>query len=160
MILFTQENAQKILRDMKDMTRRLGEKRWNIGAFHQLKTGFRKNDVFAGAIIVSAEQEALGQISDSDIQREGYKTRSEFLRDFLRINRQGYNLDSPVWIVIFEKKGMMQISRHGQIVGLLEYNDPLLADFAASRDHQLKPVLVDRTRMQPHLECSLKAIRG
>ena len=40
MILFQEEHVQPILDGHKTQTRRLGKKRWNVGAVHQCKLNY------------------------------------------------------------------------------------------------------------------------
>lgn len=127
MILFKQYHKELILNFIKDITRREGEKRWNEGAFHQFKTGFRVNDVFAGARILKVYEEALGDISDEHVQREGYESRKQYFEAYRSINKLTViNLDKLVWVVIFNVSGLMQITIRNGIVGLVEYDDPIL----------------------------------
>jgi hypothetical protein len=129
MILFKEFHVPLILALVKDVTRREGEKRWNEGSFHQLKTSFRPADVFAGAKIHKVYQEALGDISDEHVQREGYETREQYFEAYRSINNLTVvNLDKPVWVVVFNVMGLMQVTIRDGIVGLLEYDDPILGN--------------------------------
>ena len=87
MILFKNYHVPLILNFVKDITRREGKKRWNEGAFHQLKTSYRPDDVFAGARIHKVYEEALGDISDEHVQREGYETRQQYFEAYRTINK-------------------------------------------------------------------------
>ena len=125
MILYKNYHVPLILDLTKDITRRGGKKRWNIGAFHQFKTGFKSNDVFAGARIEDVYEQALGDISSQHVLREGYQTREEYFEAYRSINRLVVmNLDMLVWVVEFTVMGLMEVSSDNQIDALLEYDDP------------------------------------
>jgi len=127
MILFKVRHVPLILNLVKDVTRREGKKRWNEGAFHQLKTGFRANDVFAGARILKVSEEALGDISEEHVQREGYESKRQYFEAYRIINKLTVvNLDKPVWVVVFNLSGLMEITIRNATVGLLEYDDPII----------------------------------
>ena len=130
MILFKKYHVPLILDLTKDVTRRQGKKRWNIGAFHQLKTGFDCDRVFAGAKIDDVYDEKLGDISGEHVLREGYQTQTEYFDAFLRINGlKVINLDMIVNVVEFTVMGLMEITRSVEgrsVVALVEYDDPLL----------------------------------
>lgn len=145
MLLFKQYHVPLILNLVKDVTRREGKKRWNEGSFHQLKTGFRANDVFAGARIHKVWEEALGDITDDHVQREGYESKRQYFEAYRRINKLTVvNLDKPVWVVVFNLMGLMQITIRNSIVGLVEYDDPILGNM-----HSAGVFKKDLYRMKP-----------
>lgn len=129
MILFKKYHIPLILDLTKDITRREGKKRWNIGSFHQLKTGFRRDLVFAGARIDDVYEEKLGDISSQHVLREGYETKREYFEVYRRINKLVLvNLDRLVWVIEFTVMGLMEIKRKhdDRVIGLIEYDDPVL----------------------------------
>ena len=92
MILFRPEHVQPILDGTKTQTRRLGSKRWRVGAIHQARTHmFKPETTFANLEILEVREERLTDISDADVRAEGYDDREAFIRAFCRINN--------LWIV-------------------------------------------------------------
>lgn len=101
MILFKPEHVEPILNGTKTQTRRLGKKRWNVGAVHQART--RMLDAascFASLRILAVEQEPLGWVDDYGAKLEGYESRDHYLAAWNRINGDT-KLDTPVWVVEF-----------------------------------------------------------
>lgn len=104
MLIFQQEHVAPILCGTKTQTRRLGKKRWIIGATHRLmRTMFGKP--FGVVRIVDVRREYLTRITDADVKAEGYEDREAYIEAFRRINR----IDSAtslrgldVWAVEFE----------------------------------------------------------
>lgn len=106
MILFKLEHVSMILERRKTQTRRLGKKRWNVGAVHQAKTKLF-GEPFARLRIVAVRQEPLDEISEDDARREGYANSGEYLGAFRKINWAGAAdahryWTRPVWVVDFE----------------------------------------------------------
>lgn len=82
-------------------TRRVGKKRWNVGAIHQVKTGFRKDDRFGSVKILDVTREPLCMITEEDARAEGYDS----VREYREIFRKIYGMWKPglnVWVVDFE----------------------------------------------------------
>lgn len=118
MILFREEHRQPILDDSKTQTRRLGKRRWNVGAIHQCYTRpawVKPNPgtPFARVEIAAVRRERLGDISLEDARREGYASPAEYFKAFAAINGQTvpgpaddktfYN--QSVWVVDFWRVG-------------------------------------------------------
>lgn len=110
MILFKPEHVAPILASTKTQTRRMGKKRWNVGAVHQAKTRLFGVEPFAHLRILEVRYEMLGFTSEADARAEGYATVSEFVGAFLRINGMD-PAEAPlpgllkmmyVWVVRFE----------------------------------------------------------
>jgi len=108
MILFKAEHVQPILDRVKTQTRRLGKKRWNVGAVHQCKTNYVR-PCFARVRIKRVWQERLGAISHADANTEGYRNAHEYLLAFHEINRVPLVAEtrvkienSLVWVVDLE----------------------------------------------------------
>ncbi|OFW99254.1 MAG: hypothetical protein A3E78_11750 [Alphaproteobacteria bacterium RIFCSPHIGHO2_12_FULL_63_12] len=106
MILFKPQHVEKILRGEKTQTRRLGKKRWNVGAVHQAKTKLF-GEPFARLRITGVRQEPLDEISEEDARREGYANSHEYLGAFRKINLAGAAdahryWTQLVWVVDFE----------------------------------------------------------
>ena len=104
MILFQDEHVQPILRGRKTQTRRMGKKRWNIGAVHLAKTQMLSTFYFAKIKIRNVRKERLGDMSELDALKEGGYTIEEYKRVFDRINKKngGYDPDLMVWVIDFE----------------------------------------------------------
>ena len=108
MILFKPEHAPLILSGRKTQTRRLGKKRWRIGALHKCYTRppfcTPPGQPFATVRIEDVRWERLANISDKDVRAEGYATRGEYFEVFRRINGIGevwHMRDYGVWRVSF-----------------------------------------------------------
>ena len=102
MILFRQEHVDPILRGEKVQTRRLGKKRWNVGAVHQCQTRLFDNaSVFAMVEIVDVHQEPLRDISHDDAVAEGYTGIGTYLTAFYAINKMATDANPLVWVVTF-----------------------------------------------------------
>ncbi len=104
MILFRPEHVAPILEGRKTQTRRLGSKRWNIGAIHQCTTNrVKPESTFARVRILDVRQELLAGISEAAVRAEGYSDREEFFAVFCDINPgMPEELDEDVWVVEFE----------------------------------------------------------
>lgn len=103
MILFKPEHVEPILAGRKTQTRRLGDKRWNVGMFHQARTTMFGGEPFAYLRIVAVRRERLLYISEDDARAEGYSSPAEYLAAFKRI----FKIDvipasTLVWVVCFE----------------------------------------------------------
>lgn len=102
MILFREEHVAPILSGRKTQTRRLGERRWNVGATHQCKTKLFGGEPFARVYITRVRKTGLHDLPQRDIHAEGYSTRKEFIAVWERINGVGSWKDNPdVWVVEF-----------------------------------------------------------
>jgi len=103
MILFKPEHIAPILAKTKTQTRRLGKKRWNVGAVHQCQTRMLDNgSVFAHVRITGVRQEQLRSISHDDAVAEGYTGIGTYLTAFYEINRMATDADPLVWVVTLE----------------------------------------------------------
>ena len=81
MILFKPEHVPMILSGRKTQTRRLGKKRWRVGAIHQCKTSLF-GESFARVRIRGVCREPLREISVADCFAEGYASHEQFFRKF------------------------------------------------------------------------------
>lgn len=109
MLLFKSEHVEPILGGRKTQIRRLGKKRWNVGAIHQAKRNYHKSGLFALIEILDVSRERLYDISDSDAIDEGYQGRIDYLMAFARISKlkmSSSNFDWAknilVWVVRFK----------------------------------------------------------
>lgn len=101
MILFKPYYIEPILAGRKTQTRRLGEKRWNVGATHQLRTRMLdKGSTFAVARIVQVRRQLLFDTTAEEAYAEGYDSVPDFIAEFARINKS-VTRDLEVWVVEF-----------------------------------------------------------
>lgn len=105
MILFKPEHVELILSGRKTQTRRMGKKRWNVGAVHQARTRMMDADsTFARLRIVAVRREMLGMMTEADARAEGYSDLGDYFGAFCRINHVGPASSIgglPVWVVEF-----------------------------------------------------------
>jgi hypothetical protein len=106
-ILFKPEHVPMISCGQKTQTRRLGKRRWNVGAVHACYTRppFAKGgaEPFCRVRITGVYQQRLGDMSSWEAQEEGYDNVGAFVDVWERIN--GKNSWAPglmVWVVRFE----------------------------------------------------------
>jgi hypothetical protein len=103
MILFRKEHVAPILAGTKTQTRRLGRKRWNVGAIHQCQTRMLDNaSVFAHVRILEVHGDWLRNISHDDAVAEGYTGIGTYLYAFSEINKMATDANPAVWVVRFE----------------------------------------------------------
>jgi hypothetical protein len=104
MILFKQvlRHPEMILKGNKTQTRRIGSKRWNVGAVHLAKTQMLSTEYFAKILITGVKQERLGDISLEDAQKEGYESIEEYIDIWKFINKGIWNPKLIVWVIDFE----------------------------------------------------------
>lgn len=101
MILFKPEHVCMILDGTKTQTRRLGKRRWNVGANHQCRTQLF-GEPFAQVHILNVRQERLGDMHPFDIEAEGY-AGEDYKAAWNRINpKTPWDEDLVVWVVTFE----------------------------------------------------------
>lgn len=102
MILFKPEHVGPILSGEKTQTRRLGKKRWNVGAVHQCNTKMF-GEPFSRVHILDVYQEKLGHISPDSIAKEGYGGE-DYKAAWDRINpKTPWDDELIVWVVTFER---------------------------------------------------------
>jgi len=117
MILFRPEHVAPILAGHKTQTRRLGKRRWRVGAVHGCYTRppYAKGgaEPFGWVLILDVRRERLCDISVADVVAEGYANTFGFFKAFCRISKRlaadcrrnclGCELANPeVWVVEFE----------------------------------------------------------
>lgn len=100
MILFKPEHVDLILAGEKTETRRLGKKRWNVGAVHLCGTKLF-GGTFARVKILDVYEERLGDMGQTDIAAEGYAGK-DYKAAWERINKKPWDDDEVVWVVMFE----------------------------------------------------------
>jgi len=88
MLLFKKEHIFPILLGKKIQTRRVWKKpRANIGTIHLAKTGMLEKRYFAKLEITNVFMEKIGDISEIDSIKEGYKGKEVYLNKFFAINK-------------------------------------------------------------------------
>jgi uncharacterized protein YqfB (UPF0267 family) len=104
MILFKQvlRHPEMILRGQKTQTRRIGTKRWNVGAVHLAKTQMLSKQYFSKIRITNIREERLGYITLEDAQKEGCKSVEEYIDIWKWINKGVWDPELIVWVIDFE----------------------------------------------------------
>lgn len=104
MILFKKvlRHPEMILRGQKTQTRRVGSKRWNVGAVHLAKTQMLSTEYFAKIRILNVREERLGDITLEDAQKEGYSSVEEYIDIWKFINKGVWDPELIVWVIDFE----------------------------------------------------------
>ena len=104
MMLFKPEHVPLILSGRKTQTRRLGKKRWNVGAIHQCQTKMLRNDsVFAHVRILDVSRsDPIASLSDEAVYAEGYDEWRDFWSVWCAINGGGSSPSATPWVVEFE----------------------------------------------------------
>ena len=103
MILFKPEHVEPIRMGRKTQTRRLGKKRWNVGAVHQARTRMMDaSSCFAFLEIGSYYLQELHAIQPYEAWAEGYESIEAYRVEWNRINGEGSWLLNPdVHVVCF-----------------------------------------------------------
>ena len=106
MLLFKPEHADMILSGQKVQTRRLGKKRWKVGAVHACYTRppFARGGAapFCRVRIVDVVKQPLGSMSLWEAKAEGYDNVGAFIDAWERINgKNSWAPRLPVWVVSF-----------------------------------------------------------
>lgn len=104
MILFKEvlRHPEMILKGNKTQTRRIGTKRWNVGAVHLAKTQMLSKQYFAKILIIGVKQERLGDMTLEDAKKEGCKSVEEYIDIWKFINKGVWNPELIVWVIDFE----------------------------------------------------------
>ena len=101
MILFKPYHVPLILSGRKTQTRRLGKKRWNVGAVHQAKVSYMAKP-FASIKVKMLWKEKLGQINHVGAIAEGYDDVNAYLEAFEKIYGAA-DMQQEVWVLVFER---------------------------------------------------------
>ena len=107
MILFKPEHALLILGGRKTQTRRVGKRRWNVGAVHACYTRppFAKGgaEPFCRVLVKDVRRsEPLASLTDADVYAEGYDSWPDFWAVWCAINGGGSSPTATPWVVEFE----------------------------------------------------------
>lgn len=109
MILFKPEHVAPILAGTKTQTRRIGKRRWKVGAIHACYTRppFAKGgaDPFCRVRITDVGAQPLLLMTPQDAVAEGYRTLAEYRDVFCDIyGEEAYRRYTyhPLWVVCFE----------------------------------------------------------
>ena len=88
MILFTKENAQKVVDGTKTQTRRFWKnQRMSSGKHYYAQTSLKPKDRFARLLCLDCWQWDGETISDQDAIAEGYSSGQEFLSVYNQLNK-------------------------------------------------------------------------
>lgn len=105
MLLFKQRHVGPILSGAKTVTRRVGGRRWKVGAVHQCytKPPFSKggSKPFAAIRIMDVEWQSLGRMKELDAKAEGCSSLADF-RQAWRDMHGWWDAQAAVWVVRFE----------------------------------------------------------
>jgi hypothetical protein len=99
MALFKRRLIPMVLSGVKTQTRRIHKRRWIIGHTYKIKDQYCSKGL--GTIkITRAFKQRLGDISEQDAQKEGFKNRTEFIDAWNTINGS-WNPDTIVTVYEF-----------------------------------------------------------
>lgn len=102
MMLFKKEFIPHIVgqaEPKKTATRRLGKRRWNIGAIHTFKTNYNNDSIFARGKILAVYPQNLFDMNEDDAFKEGFWSLKDFKKAWIKIN--GSWVNKRVWVVDF-----------------------------------------------------------
>ena len=102
MLLYKEKFIPHILGEvdpLKVTTRRLGNRRWNVGAIHTFKTNYYSDSAFAKGKILNVYWQNLFDMTDDDAFREGFWSLEDFKKTWININGNWTN--TGVWVVDF-----------------------------------------------------------
>ena len=100
MALFKRSLIPLILSGQKTQTRRAHKRRWIIGHTYKIKDPYLSKGIGTIKITRSFKQR-LGDISEQDAQKEGFKDRTEFMQAWIKINKGAWNPDTIVTVYEF-----------------------------------------------------------
>ena len=111
MLLFKPEHIDPILgktKWLKTATRRIGNRKYNVGVTHQCKTSFYVT-AFASIRILRVYEQRLGDMTEEDAHREGYDSVKTYRKAFNRVFRahtwepEPWDDDRVVKVIEFER---------------------------------------------------------
>jgi hypothetical protein len=89
-----------VLSGVKTQTRRIHKRGWVIGHTYKIKDTYYCKGL--GTIkITRCFKQRLGDISEIDVQKEGFKDRAEFMQAWIKINKGAWNPDVIVTVYAF-----------------------------------------------------------
>jgi hypothetical protein len=100
MALFKRCLIPLILSGQKTQTRRAHKRGWIIGHTYKIKDQYLSKGLGTIKITRSFKQR-LGDISEQDGQKEGFKNRAEFIQTWIKINKGVWNPDQIVTVYEF-----------------------------------------------------------
>jgi hypothetical protein len=99
MALFKRKLIPLVLSGVKTQTRRIHKRSWVIGHTYKIKDSYYCKGL--GTIkITRAFKQRIGDISEQDVQKEGFKNREEFIQTWININK-AWNPDLIVTVYEF-----------------------------------------------------------
>lgn len=100
MALFKRRHISLILEGRKTMTRRIHRHEWRVGRCYGIRD--RWFDKPKGHIIITRKfKQRLGDISEGDVQKEGYSNLEEFRKAWEEINGAG-SWDPKQLVTVYE----------------------------------------------------------
>jgi len=100
-MIFSQEHIDMILEGTKSQTRRKSNK-YEIGKSYSIQPGRGKPGIVGARIkITKKRREKLGDISLSDVHKEGYDSIDDFIKVVRRINGE-WNPKQEMYVFDFE----------------------------------------------------------
>ena len=100
MALFKRHLIHLILSGAKTQTRRIHQRQWKVGNTYKIKDTYYCKGL--GTIkITRCFKQRLGDISEQDLQKEGFKDRAEFMQAWIRINKGAWNPNVIVTVYEF-----------------------------------------------------------
>lgn len=103
-MMFDKYTKDKILSKDKDITRRLpaknGRRPATPNATHKIKID-RTPKTYGHIKIISVRMEKLGDITESEAKREGFKSVREYLNYFKKVNKTD-DLNTDIWRIEFK----------------------------------------------------------
>ena len=120
-LLFKRQFISKIREGIKTQTRRLKQPRLKIDKTYQLRENYRT--VLPDKIhVTDIFQQYLGEITQEDIKKEGFKTMEEFIRVWTDI--YGYfDPNEFIWVIEFQYIGTTETFKE-KTLGCMVGNRP------------------------------------
>ena len=99
-LLFKTQFLPKIREGKKTQTRRLKQPRLKIGKSYHIRKNYQTTQP-EKVKILNIFQQKLSEISEEEINKEGFKTKQEFIKAWKAIYRS-YDPEATIWVVEFQ----------------------------------------------------------
>jgi len=103
-LLFKKQFLQQIIKGTKTQTRRLKKPQLTIGKTYPLRKNYQTN-LPHSIKIIDIYPQILGEITDEDLQREGFEDNDAF-KDMWREIYGSYDPAEYIWVIEFEYIGV------------------------------------------------------
>jgi hypothetical protein len=114
MAVFKKRNLELVLARKKTQTRRTHKQEWKIGHVYSARASWFEKAA-AWILIMRKFKQRLGDISEEDVEKEGFKTLSEFREEW----RKNYGSWEPnILVIVYEFKLCPLESRIGCLESL------------------------------------------